>query len=388
MAQLHARRYDTGEPVRVTWTGSTIASVTPLATTAETARWPLVAPGLFDPQVNGYAGVWFSDPELTPEKVEAAVKPYLAMGVTRLCPTLITASHEALKNGLAAIRLACEQTDWLGQMVPGCHLEGPFISPVDGCRGAHPREHVRPASWEEFQLLQDAAGGMVRLITLAPEAPYAQDFIRKATAAGVVVSIGHTCAETQQIEAAVDAGARLSTHLGNGAQGMIRRHPNYIWDQLADDRLAASLIVDGQHLPESVVRCMLRVKGVDRIILTCDASGWAGCVPGVYGNQLGDAEVLDDGRIVVAGQRQFLAGSGVGTDTCVVKMIQFAGVSLAEAVDMAGKNAARLLGFPLPSLEAEARADLVLFDAPQPGDEKMRVRAAVLAGQTRVGTLS
>lgn len=388
MAQLHARRYDTGEPVRVTWTGSEIGSVTSLAPTTDTARWPLVAPGLFDLQVNGYAGVWFSDPQLTPEKFEAAVRPYLAMGVTRLCPTLITASHEALKNGLTAIRTACERCDWLGQMVPGCHLEGPFISPVDGCRGAHPREHVRPANWEEFCLLQEAAGGLVRLITLAPEAPYALDFIRKATAAGVIVSLGHTCAETPQIEAAVDAGARLSTHLGNGAQGMIRRHPNYIWDQLADDRLSASLIVDGWHLPATVVRCMIRVKGTDRIVLTCDASGWAGCAPGVYGNHLGDAEVLEDGRIVVAGQRQFLAGSGAGTDTCVVKVIQFAGVGLADAIHMAGRNPARLLGFPLPLLESGSRADLVLFDPPQPGDEKLRVRATVLAGQTRVGTLT
>ena len=388
MAQLHARRYDTGEPVRVTWTGTQLDSVTPLAPTAETSRWPMVAPGLFDPQVNGYAGVWFSDPQLTADKVEAAVRPYLAMGVTRLFPTLITASHEALKNGLAAIRSACERCDWLAQMVAGCHLEGPYISPVDGCRGAHPREHVRPASWEEFCLLQEAAGGLVRLITLAPEAPYALDFIRKATAAGVIVSIGHTCAETVQIAAAVDAGARMSTHLGNGAQGMIRRHPNYIWDQLAEDRLSASLIVDGWHLPESVVRCMIRVKGTDRTVLTCDASGWAGCAPGVYGNHLGDAEVLDDGRIVVAGQRQFLAGSGVGPDTCVVKVIQFASVDLADAIHMAGRNAARLLGIPLPSLEPSTRADLMLFDPPQASDEKLRVRATVLAGQTRVGTLT
>jgi N-acetylglucosamine-6-phosphate deacetylase len=390
MPHVVGRHYDTQALIRVNWTGERIDSVETLdARPPDTtgAAVPCIAPGLFDLQINGYGGVWFSDPKLTVEKVEAAVKPYLSMGVTRLCPTLITASHEALKAGMAAIRAACERIPWVRSMVVGCHLEGPFISPVDGCRGAHPREHVRPADWNEFQVLQESSGGRLKLVTLAPEAPYALDFIRKATAEGVVVSLGHTCAETHQIEAAVGAGASLSTHLGNGAQGMIRRHPNYIWDQLAEPRLKASLIVDGQHLPANVVRVFVRAKGADSVILTCDASGWAGCAPGVYDNHLGTVEVLDDSRVVVAGQRQFLAGSGVGTDTCVLKAHEFTGLPLARTIDMAGRIPAELLRLDARGLAAGGRADLMLFDTPRPGDQKLRVRGTVLAGELVHGTL-
>jgi N-acetylglucosamine-6-phosphate deacetylase len=387
MPYVVGRHYDSHALVRVSWTGERIDAVETVSGTTSDEAAPFLAPGLFDLQINGYGGVWFSDPKLTVEKVEAAVKPYLAMGVTRLCPTLITASHEALKTGLAAIHAACERIPWVRSMVAGCHLEGPFISPVDGCRGAHPREHVRPADWNEFQVLQQTSGGRVRLLTLAPETPYALDFTRKATADGVVISIGHTCAETQQIDNAVGAGATLSTHLGNGAQGMIRRHPNYIWDQLAEPRLKASLIVDGQHLPPNVVRVIVRAKGADSVILTCDASGWAGCAPGVYDNHLGTVEVLDDSRVVVAGQRQFLAGSGVGTDTCVLKAHEFTGLPLARTIDMAGRIPAELLRLDGRGLAVGARADLLVFDAPQPGDQKLRVKGTVLAGEVVHGTL-
>jgi len=387
MLTIDARRYETGEPVRIHIEGSQIASVEPIWPVTPLADWPWVAPGLFDLQVNGYGGVWFCQAELTPTQVAEAVRPYLAAGVTRLCPTLITNSFTSLAAGFTAIRQACEQEPWLDRMVAGCHLEGPYLSGEDGPRGAHPRSQIRPADWDEFRRLQEASGQRICLVTIAPEVEGALPFIQQAVASGVTVSIGHTAANSRQIEAAVDAGARLSTHLGNGAHGTLRRHPNYIWDQLGDPRLHASLITDGHHLPASVVRTMIRAKSPQQIILTCDASGWAGCPTGEYTNELGAVEVLEDGRIVVAGQRQLLAGAGLLTDTCVLRAMEFADLDLAVAIDMASRNPAKLLGFEISGLKAGGQADLFLFRTPTPGAPRLEVVATLSCGVVQYGKL-
>jgi N-acetylglucosamine-6-phosphate deacetylase len=273
--------------------------------------------------------------------------------------------------------------------VAGCHLEGPFISKEDGPRGAHPLQHVRPADWDEFQKLQDAAGGLIRLVTLAAEAEGAVEFIRRAVDAGITIAIGHTAANSDQITAAVDAGARLSTHLGNGAHGQIRRHPNYIWDQLGEPRLMASIITDGHHLPPAVIRTMIAAKGVRNIVITCDASGLAGLPPGEY--EMPDkasVEILDNGAIVLAGQRQLLAGSGSETDACVAHAIDAAGVSIGEAFDMAGKTPCRLLGLEQVRLRRGSRADLVVFRC-EKGESGTQLdwQTTIAAGQVRHGAL-
>lgn len=378
-----ARRFDTADPTRVTINGRTISSVEPIDV-PDSSTLPFVAPGLFDIQINGWGGTWFSQAALSAEDVQRVASQLPPHGVTRFFPTLITNSFASLRAGFEAISVACEKFPHVADMVAGCHLEGPYISAEDGPRGAHPREHVRPADWDEFRRLQDAAGGRIRLVTLAPEIPGAIDFIRRAVASRVVISIGHTAAEPHQIAAAADAGVTLSTHLGNGAHGTLRRHPNYLWEQLADDRLAASIICDGHHLPDSVVKVVLRSKPPGKVILTCDASGYAGCSPGLYRGESGEVEVLDDGRIVVAGQRQFLAGSGVATDACVDKVMRAAGVSLADAVRMATEYPARLAGVEPVLLKPGSRADLVLFHMEPAG--RLRVEATLVAGEVRHGS--
>ena len=378
-----ARRFDTGDPVRITTAGRAIAAVEP-AIVPDAAALPFVAPGLFDPQVNGWGGTWFGDAGLSPQRLRGVLESFLPHGGTRLFPTLITNSCEALREGFAAIAAACEADATVADMLPGCHLEGPFISPDDGPRGAHPPQHVRAADWDEFRRWQDAAGGRIRLVTLAPEVPGALGFIARAVAAGVVVALGHTAAEPATIRAAADAGATLSTHLGNGAAGMLRRHPNFLWEQLADDRLAASLICDGHHLPAAVIQCVLRCKPPGRVLLTCDASGDAGRPPGVYNSGAGAVEVLDDGRIVVAGQRQYLAGSGVATDACVAGIMRLAGVPLAQAIHMATAIPARLLGVEPIALQPGSRADLALFHVER---GNLHMTATLLAGTVRSGVL-
>jgi len=383
---VKARRYDTSEPVAIEIAEGHIERIVPAWPDTDD-DWPLVAPAFFDLQINGHGGTWFSNDSLTADDVIGALEPHFASGITRLCPTLITASFDALAAGFAAIDEACRRHDWVQAMVPGCHLEGPYISPEDGPRGAHPLEHVRAADYDEFCRLQEAAGGRIRLVTLAAEAEGGLEFIRQLTRDGVVVAIGHTAAEPRQITAAVDAGARLSTHLGNGAHGTIRRHPNYIWEQLADPRLWASIITDGHHLPESVIRAVIKTKSACRTIITCDAAGLAGCPPGSYEEGSMKVEILEDGRIVIAGQDQLLAGSSLQTDTCVAHAISAAGLSRQEAFDMAGLNPARLLGFETIELKPGSRADLVLFNHPGP-PHPLDIKATLLQGELKYGSLT
>jgi N-acetylglucosamine-6-phosphate deacetylase len=214
-------------------------------------------------------------------------------------------------------------------------------------------------------------------VTLAPELDEALGFIERLVAAGVVGSLGHTAASSQRIREAIAAGARLSTHLGNGCHALMPRHDNYFWEQLAADELWASMICDGHHLPPALMRSIVRVKTPSRTIVTCDASSLAGLPPGRYREWDQELEVQADGRIVVV-ESGFLAGSGSFTDRCIGNVIRFAGVSLAEAVDMASARPRELLGLPPRRLEAGQRGDLVLFDW-QPGGE-FQVRATVIEG--------
>lgn len=384
--ELKGRHFENGEPVRILVEEERIVTVEPAHPSGNIDDWPYIAPSLFDLQINGHGGTWFSHAGLTANDVLNTLKPHYQFGITRLCPTLITNSFEALSSGYTAIRQACEQEAWAERMVPGCHLEGPYISREDGPRGAHPLEHVRPADWEEFQQLQEISGNRIRLVTLAPESENAISFIKKAVASGVVIAIGHTGASPEQVQQAVDAGATLSTHLGNGAHGTIRRHPNYIWEQLGDSRLTASIITDGHHLPPSVVRSFIGTKTPARIVITCDAAGLAGCPPGVYSEGVTDVEILEDGRIVISGQNQLLAGSSLETDTCVANVMAMADVSLKEAIEMASRNPARLLGFEECRLRRGSRADLILFHHEGPGS-KLDFVATIASGNVCFGEI-
>lgn len=383
--QFEARRFDTREAVHIRIENGVIASIAP-GHSDNDASLPFVAPALFDLQINGFGGTWFSDERLTVEKTLETLYAYYAHGVTRLCPTLITNSTEALEHGFHTINEACRKESWANRMVAGCHLEGPFISPVDGPRGAHPLQHVRPCDIAEFHRLQQRSGNRIRLVTLSPDARGAAEFTRAVSQMGIVVAIGHTGATTSQIADVVDAGARLSTHLGNGAHGALPRHPNYIWDQLGEPRLWASIITDGHHLPPSVVRSIYFAKGPSRTIITCDASGLAGLPPGIYESAGGNCEILDDGRIVVAGQRQYLAGSGSLTDQCVNKMVEMTGISPATAICLASHNPAELLGFETVELKSHSRADLILYDESRP-NAPINLKATLADGVVRSGTL-
>lgn len=357
MSTFHARHYRTGAPVEVAVESGRIARVEPSA--QHPTRW--VAPALFDPQINGCNGISFNSPNLTPEGVRTVVTECKAHGIGGFCPTLVTNSFDALAHGFRTLSRSIEADAELARRMPCFHLEGPYLSGEDGPRGAHPKAHARDPDWDEFRRLQDAAGGRIRMVTLAPERTGAIPFIEKLTTTGIVVAIGHTAATGAQIRAAVSAGARTSTHIGNGCHATLPRHDNYIWEQLACDELWMSVIPDGHHLPPAVLKSAIRAKGVARTLVTCDASSLAGCAPGRYREWGTDIEVMPNGKIVVAGT-PFLAGSGHFTDVCIGELVRSAGVSLSDALEMAGARPRALLGLPPVELAPGAPADLMLFD--------------------------
>lgn len=398
MLHFVARRFDTGLPDRFDIDeGRIVRASRHEGPTGDDLPW--VAPGFVDLQVNGYAGQEFSSLALTPEGVADIVRQHWAFGVTALCPTLTTQSFECLVHGMRAVDFACQHFADIAHSIVGIHLEGPYISSEDGPRGAHPREHCRRPTWEEFQHLQEAAGGRIRLLTMSPEFPESAAFIARVSAHQVIVALGHTAASGEQIQLAVESGARLSTHLGNGAHGMIRRHPNYIWHQLAEDRLMASLIVDGQHLPPEVVKAIVRAKTPRRCILVSDVSGLAGLPVGRHASMGGEVELLADGRLVVAGQEQLLAGATRPIGLGILNVMRFAGVDLPTAVAMATIHPQQLLGRTGGTLRPGDVADLVLFDfdgsqaapaaAPAGGlrEAGLKVRATIVSGQVVYGQL-
>ncbi|MSR54513.1 MAG: N-acetylglucosamine-6-phosphate deacetylase [Gemmataceae bacterium] len=338
------------------------------------AGW--IAPALFDLQINGCLGIDFSSPTVTVEQVRQVIDECRKHGIAGLLPTLITNSFEAIVHGLGTLKKARETDPVVAAAVPGFHVEGPYIASEDGPRGAHPRKHARDPDFDEFQRWQDAAGGQIRLFTLAPERAGALRFIEQVARTGVVVAIGHTAATPAIIRDAVAAGAKLSTHIGNGSHAVLPRHENYIWEQLAADELWASMIPDGHHLPPSLVKVIVRAKTPRRTIITCDASSLAGLPPGRYG----EWEVQPSGRVAVPGT-PFLAGSGSFTDSCVGNTIRMAGVSLAEAVDMASAHPRELLGLPNWELSEGATSPFMLFDW-EPGGEFV-VREVIGVGSRR-----
>src|SRR5437867_4734737 len=214
----------------------------------------IALPGLFDLQVNGFGGIDFNAPDLTRDRATEALERMRETGVTRCLPTLITSSFDCFA---ASARVLAQLPH---PAIAGIHMEGPYVSPDEGARGAHPRADVVPASVDDFRRRQDAAGGRIRLVTLAPEVPGALPLIEHLVETGVRVAIGHTVAAPEQIGDAIRAGASLATHLGNGCPQMLPRHPNVIWELLAADAVFASLIVDGHHLPPATVKAMIRAK--------------------------------------------------------------------------------------------------------------------------------
>jgi N-acetylglucosamine-6-phosphate deacetylase len=257
-------------------------------------------------------------------------------GVTRFLPTLITAPFDSFASCARVL------ASWGSPAMLGIHAEGPYLSTTEA-RGAHPREHLRPASLDDFRRRQDAAGGRIVLVTLAPEVAGALALIEHLVATGVRVALGHSAATPEQIRDGVRAGATLSTHLGNGCAPGLPRHPNLIWEQLAADELCACFIADGHHLPSATLKAMVRAKTSARSILVTDATAAAGAPPGRY--TLGELEIERDaaGRVSLPGEGK-LAGSSLTLDQAVSRAARETGLPLEEVLAMASNQPAAAVG--------------------------------------------
>ncbi|MGB6110034.1 MAG: amidohydrolase family protein [Acidobacteriaceae bacterium] len=344
---------------------------------------PWLSPGFIDLQVNGYLGSDANADDVDADVILSLTKKMLALGVTTFLPAVITASEEKIIHALQAIAEARRTSPTVAHAIPFVHVEGPFISPNDGPRGAHDREHVRPANLAEFDRWQAACDGLVGMVTVSPHDEAALGLISALADRGVVVAIGHSHATPAQIHAAADAGATLSTHLGNGIGSPLPRHPNLLWAQLADDRLAATFIADGHHLPTDTLKSMLRAKTISRSILVSDVVSLGGLPVGIYQADVGGAvEVTADGRVISASGGNFLAGAYRTLPVGIAHAASIDGVSLGGAIQMATENPGHFVGRN-GTLHIGAHADLVLFDwsPQQPVTSALEIRTVYVGGE-------
>lgn len=322
---------------------------------------PYAGPGLVDIQVNGVNGVDFNDVSLSEEGLLSATGYLLSRGVTTFFPTVITNSPENIRIILSVIDSACNKHPVLEQTIGGVHLEGPFLSDVKGYRGAHNKRYVLAPDWEVFYSFQKASGNRIRVVTLAPELDGAVDFIKKCTKDGLVVGIAHSNADTAQVNAAVEAGATLSTHIGNSVPVMLPRHPNIIWDQLAEERLYASIIADGFHVPGAFIKTVLKVKG-ERVILISDSTNFSGLSPGVYESHIGREVVLEEGgRLSMKGKEGLLAGSSRILPENIRYLLDNKLTDLSTAWRMGSEAPSKLLGLSSGATVNGGYADMVIF---------------------------
>ncbi|MGC5617352.1 N-acetylglucosamine-6-phosphate deacetylase [Georgenia sp. Z1491] len=353
----------TGRPVRVAVRAGVIDEVA-LLDTSDGLPW--LSHGLVDLQVNGFGGTDVNAADLTVDDVGRLARSLAAQGTSHWVPTIVTQSHERVAHALSVLADAVASDPVVAASVPCAHIEGPFISPLDGPRGAHDRDLVREIDVDEVRRWQELFP--IGYLTVSPHGEDAPAKISALRRLGVAVAIGHTHATAEQVAAASVAGATLSTHLGNGVRAELPRHPNLLWEQIADPTLSAGLIADGHHLPAAVLESVVRAKGPQGCYLVSDSVALAGSPAGRYTTPVGGDVVLsDDGRLALADDDRLLAGSAVSLAHCVRFAATRTQLALPDVFAMATRVPGRLLAELAGSggvgrIEPGAQAHLVLWD--------------------------
>ena len=357
--KFQGNSYQNNLPIEVNITGEHIENIIPVK---QGTHDFIVGPGFTDIQVNGYGGLDYNERYDDPTNLLPIAKLLYKEGVTAHYPTIITNSADQITRLIRQVIALREKDELSRWSIEGLHIEGPFISAVDGPRGAHPKEFVRSPDWSLMQQWQEAAEGLIKIITLSPEWENVNPFIEQCVKNHILVFIGHTCATHRQLWDAVSAGAILSTHLGNGMHPIIERHPNYLWSQLADDRLGASIIADGFHLPPEVIHVFQKVKK-EKLILVSDSVSLAGMPPGDYDLHIGGQVTLTkEGKLHLRNNPSIFAGSANHIRHGVEFLINHHLVPLAEAWEMASLRPHKLIHPAQSWFEAGAEADLVVVD--------------------------
>ncbi len=377
---VEGRLYLDHSPVRVEIRDGRIIDLKRIDTPSDKDSRLYIAPGLIDNQVNGYRGIPFimAGAELTHDGVRQITEGLWEAGVTTYLPTLRTNDQDLLLRSLRVLAKARKHADFRGS-IAGFHLEGPYISPVDGYRGAHALKSVRKPDWNEFMELYETSGDGIMQVTLAPEVEGGLDFISRCREKNIVVALGHHNASASQVTAAADRGAQTVTHLGNAIANTINRRDNPFWSQLAEDRLMVSIIADGFHLTPEQIRTFYKVKGPEHTIVTSDVTRYAGLPPGDYLNAEGDTIRLTPDGAAIYVARNSLSGSASTITKGVGHVMKVTGCSLAEAIRMASTNPARLYGLDdRGEIKPGMRADLILFSV---DDFRLDIKKTIVAGK-------
>lgn len=314
--------------------------------------------GFVDIQNNGWMGTDFSEPNLTADRVKQITRELVERGTIGYCPTVVTTTEANYRSSLKAIAQAKRDPE-LGGHILGVHVEGPFISPEPGARGAHPQDCIRDPDPAFLDKLLEWGEGLIRILTVAPERPGCEALIRHAVKRGVVVSMGHHLATDADLDRAVQAGASLLTHVGNGIPNMINRHQNPLWWSLATDAVTGMFITDGHHLPADLIAVALRAKGVSRFVVTSDASPLAGMPPGRYTIFGKMAVVIDNTGLIYAEEAKSLAGSHSTMMECMNHLASLKilaerdlwAVGLENPLRMIGMKAADIAGLKGPTVK-------------------------------------
>lgn len=265
--------------------------------------------GYVDLQVNGYEEVDFNADVLSAEHVAGVCRRLRFEGVVGILATVITADLDGMCRRLANICRVRDADPAIAAMIWGIHIEGPFLNEQQGYIGAHPAESAKPANVESMKQLLDAAGGLTKIVTLAPERDANSNVTKYLAGQGIRVSAGHCNPSLDELRAAIDAGLSLFTHLGNGCPGMLPRHDNIIQRALSlSDHLMFGFIADGVHVPFVALGNYLKFCGLDRAFVVTDAICGAGLGPGEY--TIGDQHVVVDENLATwSADRSHLMGS-------------------------------------------------------------------------------
>ena len=339
---------------------------------------PYISTGFVDLQVNGYCGADYSSDKLTVDDVYSIVSELTCSGTTCHLPTIITGDIDKTINNILVIVNAVKRSKHLRNAIAGIHLEGPFISPLDGARGAHDIKFVKKPSIEDLHRLQDAAGGMIKIITIAPETEGAIEFIHEAGKRGIKIAMGHSSAKPDEIKDAIDNGLSLSTHLGNGIPQIIDRRENQLWTQLSDDRIKSGIISDGFHLTREQLIVFQRAKSLENLFLVSDVGPMAGKAPGIYKWGNIDVEVHKDGHLGLAGT-PYLAGAGHLLDWSIAHFVNLTGNNIQATMSLVTDIPSGIIDNDV-SLNIGSPADIILFSFKE-GDARLNIEKTIIDGR-------
>ena len=305
----------------------------------------------FDLQVNGYGGVDFNKDDLSLEELRSACEKLAADGVSGILATIITEDLPVMCRRLCRLAELSGQDDLCRAMIHGLHIEGPFLNPTPGYRGAHPAESMGQAKLDQVKRLVDSGQGMTRLMTLAPEQDPGAKATRYLVDHDVVVSAGHTDASYGQLAEAVDAGLSMATHLGNGCPMQMSRHDNIIQRLLSySDRLWLCFIADGVHVPFFALKNYLKIAGLERSIVVTDAIAPAGLGPGRYTLARWELEIGED-MVAQAADGSHLVGSAISMPRVRENLMGQMGIDEAQARRLVCDNPRKALGMPYAVVE-------------------------------------